>query len=310
MNAAIQAAMLVMCTMCPSPYDPPSETPPPPSSQTAPPAGAWKSEWTGTYYTWSLGRPGITLTVESSFVGVRSDGCVDAARCATSRDIAGYADRVLALAPNPTAHTECNGYLGDRIYFVRWGDRRYAVPDSQIADFVDQVRTTEGPIARVPDERPPGDEPGIDERKSETNVGPRFASVPVRGTDTLEPAFGQPDVPGEWSAFLHLAPIAARITLVTEVTPPAPDADPNSRCFDLTIDQGSDVHVFVGQELFWSGLLGHVVSVSSESAVVRFSVPTERVSGYSSAGRIPTTKDAVAALRPTSTQPGWLIDRD
>lgn len=260
----------------------------------------WTLEWQDVYETRFVSTATLQLTIYPARV-LAINYSSRGASIVSDRAIHEWADGMILLAACDSDDVEF-GLFNDRVYLVRWGDREYAVPDSQMADFVEQIRTRKGSIAQVPAERPPPGTRLDNSARSETNLGPRFMWVPVRASDLQQNAFGTPELPEGWRAFLDHEPVDASITSVAAV-PLANAADPPpAPQFDATINKGSDARVFVGQELFWRGLMGRVVSVEPTSAVVRLSLPRAGVPHQIGPGEIPAVGDTVAALKPATVK--------
>ena len=260
----------------------------------------WTLEWQDVYVTHFMSSATMQMTIYPSRVRVINYSDI-LTEVQSDRAILAWADGVILLAECDSDDVEL-GLIDHRLYLVRWGDREYVVPDSQMADFVEQIRTRKGSIAQVPAERPPPGTRLDNSRRSDMNLGPRFMWVPVRASDLQQNAFGTPELPEGWRAFLDHEPVDASITGVAAVPHANADDSPPAPQFDATINKGSDAHAFIGQELFWRGLMGHVVSAEPTSAVVRLSVPRAGVPFQINPGGIPAVGDTVAALKPATVK--------
>lgn len=281
------------------PDSPPIESAPAINMDAAAPT--WSKEWVGTYYTHSPMKHGARFVLGPDDLKIESRPSLKKYEAEYVRDISKWSDGVLMLGGGDPVPSRMVEIVFHRLYLVRWGDRRYAVPDSQIASFVEQVRTRAGSITKVTDTRPADTAEGGRLDPFESNVGPLLDDTLVHGEDVLKPAFGQPEVPGGWAAFLHHEPVFARITRVVAAENAADVSTPNATSsFDVTINAGSDTLVFVGQELFWREVLGHVVSVDAQSSVVRFVMPSESARSRIGPLTVPSIDEPVAALASAS----------
>lgn len=291
----ITRALLLVVAMCAPKMARAQVAASPPGEETD-----WTLEWQDVYETRFVSTATLQLTIYPTRV-LAINYSSRGASIVSDRAVHEWSDGMILLAACDSDDVEF-GLLNDRLYLVRWGDREYAVPDSQMADFVEQIRTRKGSIAHVPAERPPPGTRLDNSARSETNLGPRFLWVPVRASDMQRNAFGTPELPEGWRAFLDHEPVAASIASVSAVPIVNADTPSLSSQFDVSIDKGTDDHVFVGQELFWRGLMGRVVSVEQTSAVVRFDIPRAGVPHRVGPGEIPAIGDTVAALEAATVK--------
>lgn len=170
-----------------------------------------------------------------------------------------------------------------RIYLVRWGERRYLVPDTTIAQLVEDIRISD----------------------TDMRMESAFVFLPLHASDLDKPPHGALHLPDPWATFLTRPPVAARVVSVTRCFESRAGGDPAAsvEVFDIAIDQGTGAGTFVGQELFWNTVLGHVVTADHDSAVLRVSGLTDGETMYLLDGRLPRIGDPVASLLQRSYAP-------
>ncbi len=267
-------------------------------SEQQPANGDWADSWGGKYWARGPGENGIACTISAQSVNFFGYTCFRSRNESFSLQINGHADGVLELSHQPDAKPNWIQYVQSRAYLVRWGDRRYIVPDSQISYFVEQVRVRARAIARVPQERP-SDKVAEAQRNADKlarrNVGPRFLYSLVHFDDLHMPAFGLPEVPGGWAAFLDHEPIVASITTVLPIDNDMIGSE-HPRTFAVTFYVEPDSPLFAGQELFWRGLMGHVQSIDASTATARFVLPPESAAATKNSEAIPRIGETVATL--------------
>lgn len=264
-----------------------------------PAAADWTEAWSGQYWTGrGPGHNGTACTVYAKSLNFDVYPCIRTQEPAPTLRIDRHADGVLHVSHRSDTAYEWIRYVNSRVYLVRWGDRRYIVPDSQIASFVERVRVKAAAIAHVPDERPSEKQPDALKTADDwvhRNVGPRFLYSFAHVDDLHKPAFGLPEVPGGWSRFMHHEPVVATITAVSRIDD-GTNGPEHPRSFDVNFDVGPDTPLFEGQELFWHGLMGHVRDIDTSHATAQFVLPPESAAASKSPGVVPCVGDTVATL--------------
>lgn len=199
-----------------------------------------------------------------------------------SRPIKAVSTHVIEFADAPD-DSDLARVVCARVYLVRWGERRYLVPDTAMAQLVEDIRTSD----------------------SNMRTESAFVFLPLHASDLDKPPHGDLYIPDTWATFLKRPPVAARIVSVTRCFAQQAQDNPGAtvEVFDITIDQGASAGIFVGQELFWNSVLGRVIAIDHDSSVLRVSGLTNAEALYLFDGRLPRIGDPIAALSKHSYAP-------
>lgn len=105
----------------------------------------WGKEWAGVYG-YGFRDESTTIALAPGSGVVWAERGIDRLRAGNHGAIAEtYSDGIRFTLSIPPADCDCLT-ISDRLYFVRWGDRRYVVPESQMLQFV--CSFNEGGLAR------------------------------------------------------------------------------------------------------------------------------------------------------------------
>jgi hypothetical protein len=191
----------------------------------------WAKEWAGTYYTGDGLGMNVTIKVApKSGITYTWHGCMGLYDANHGEIVEVLKDGLcvkLAIDESASQHR----FMSSRLYFVKWGDRRYLVPKSQMTKLVNNYN--QGSYARSSMYSIP--------RRIEGNQVHRRWDEPV-------PA-GQPQLPPEYSKLIAGQPVNVKITKVT-TSPLAPVTKGVLVSTSvLELEGGRDRGIFVGMEI-------------------------------------------------------------
>lgn len=197
------------------------------------PEGDWAREWAGTYYTGDGLGTNVTIKVApESGVTYTDYGCLGLYDM-NHGEIAEVLDDGLRLTLAFDPDLDYTDFMDDRLYFVRWGDRKYMVPERQMIDLVN------------------GYNQGGFSRELLMNI-PRWYEGRVQGRWDEKAPEGVPQLPAKWAAMLLTEPMKLSITAVEAVPPRNVTAAVNRWAWKLSFDRGRAEGVYEGME-FWMG---------------------------------------------------------
>lgn len=144
------------------------------------------------------------------------------------------------------------GGFPDTVHSVRWGARRYLIPDAKLIAFVNAVHR------------------GFEPRRD------RHGMFLLADGDEKKPASGLPTLPPRFLALLRRQPLEAQVRSVDHVESKR-DSMPSLGCnhvYRLTLDRGANDRLAPGMELVGvgatrSGITAAVLDVASDSATVK-----------------------------------------
>ncbi len=193
------------------------------------PEGSWVREWAGTYYTGDGLGMNVTIKVApESGVTYTWYGCLGLYDM-NHGEIAEVLDDGLRLTLAFDTDLDCMDFMNDRLYFVRWGDRKYMVPGRQMIELVN------------------GYNQGGFFRESLMNI-PRWYEGEVRHRWDETAPEGVPQLPAKWAAMLLTEPLELSITAVEAVPPHPVTGGVNAWAWDLSFDRGRAEGVYEGME--------------------------------------------------------------
>lgn len=240
------------------------------------PDGHWAKEFAGRYYEGDgLGTNAGILIAPESGAAYLNYGCLGLYG-GNHGDIVEVLPDGLRLKLALPADRDIMKFLDDRMYFVRWGERRYLVPASEMLRLVNNYN--EGGFAR------------------ESMYGiPRLQVPGVHPRDWDEPVPpGRPELPPQYARLLRDAPITLKVTKVSPV-----EVKPGFERCTIEFEGGTDTGVFEGMEFRYpvdtiTG--GEVVTITRADATTC----TGELVGYMSYGeslQIPAVGETVEGLK-------------
>lgn len=188
----------------------------------------WAKEWAGTYYEGDgLGENVSIYLAPKAGIAFLDYGCMGLYGGDHGEIVEALPDGLRLKLVFGDAH---DSFLSDRIYFVKWGPRRYLVPDHLMLEFVNNYN--QGGYSRsvmfgIPRLRQPGD--------------------PVRSFESENPP-GQPELPPQFARYLTSKSIALKVSKVSDPASAGVTGDVRCRSCQIEFDGGSDQGVFVGME--------------------------------------------------------------
>ena len=210
----------------------------------------WAKEWAGEYYTGDgLGMNATIKIAPRSGLSFTWYGCMGLYEKnygpITKSDTEGIeVDLKLATGSGTM------GYMSSKLYFVRWGDRRYLVPESRMLTLVNNYN--EGGYGR-------SGMFSIPRKREEGEPWHRFESAPA----------GRPRLPAAYAAMLRDTPLRLTVTAVA-VEPDSPEAvESGGSRSTIEFRGGADVGAYIGLK-FWAGPAGsrgvvEIVSLQADS---------------------------------------------
>lgn len=144
------------------------------------------------------------------------------------------------------------GGFPDAVHTVRWGERRYLIPDAKLIAFVNAVHR------------------GFEPRRD------MHGMFLLAEGDEKKPASGLPTLPSRFLALLRRQPLEAQVRSVDHVESKR-DSMPSLGCnhvYRLTLDRGANDRLAPGMELVGvgatrSGITATVLEVAPDSATVK-----------------------------------------
>lgn len=129
-------------------------------------------------------------------------------------------------------HASTYEYMSSTLYFVKWGDRRYLVPEAKMMDLVNNYNQSgyaRSGMFGIP-------------RKEDTDKPQQ------RYSDDNEPD-GKPQLPEKWAKLLLDKPVAFKVTAVRDRTSRTVTGDVLTCIAQIDLDKGSKDSVTVGMEI-------------------------------------------------------------
>lgn len=194
------------------------------------PEGHWAREFAGRYYTGDgLGTNAGILIAPQSGAAYLNYGCLGLYGGNHGDIVEVLPDGVRLDLELPTDR-DISKFLDKRMYFVRWGERRYLVPESEMLRLVNNYN--EGGYAR----------------RSMFGI-PRLQAPGVRTRDWDEPVpAGRPELPAEYAKLLRDEPITLKVTKVTPVRRNAVTGPVSSERCTIEFEGGTKSGVYEGME--------------------------------------------------------------
>lgn len=191
--------------------------------------GDWAKEWAGTYYTGDGLGMNVTIKIApKAGITFTWHGCMGLYD-ANHGDIAGAFEGGISVRLAIDVKASTFAYMSEKLYFVRWGARRYLVPESRMLELVNNYN--DGGFAR----------------DGMYSIPLRFDGQVTRQRCPEPP--GRPQLPPQYAKLIIEKPL--RIT-ISKVTPhPNREVTDGVEVTDCTVEivGGQDQGVFVGMEI-------------------------------------------------------------
>ncbi|MBI1190208.1 MAG: hypothetical protein GC200_05940 [Tepidisphaera sp.] len=191
-------------------------------------ADDWAKEWAGSYYTGDgLGENVSISLAPKAGIAFLNYGCMGLYG-GDEGDIAEVLPDGLKLK---LVFGSANGsFLSERVYFVKWGELRFLVPDWQMMDFVN--RYNEGGYSRsgmfgIARKTPKGEHP--------SRIG-------------LVATVGKPELPAPYDKLLQEKPIALKVIKVSAPTKRDVTTGVTAHSVAIEFEGGTGAGVYVGME--------------------------------------------------------------
>ena len=194
------------------------------------PLNHWAREWAGTYYTGDgLGMNVSIKIAPNTGVAYTWHGCMGLYDSAFGDIMETFPGGVRIALKTPDKPSSYN-YMSDTLYFVRWGDRQYLVPEAQLQSMVNNFN--QGGYAK----------------SSMFDIPRKVGSDGhvARYEDDLPP--GVPDVPARWRAMLKERVINFKIAHASEPFGTRDSEQGKYVSFRVRLDAGSRAGMFVGMK--------------------------------------------------------------
>lgn len=193
------------------------------------PKDDWARDWAGTYYTGDgLGMNVIISIAPKSGLTYTWYGCMGLYDANHGDIVEVFLDGLrVSLAIDPKLSTY--KYMSERLYFVRWGKRRYLVPEAQMLNLVNNYN--QGGFAR----------------NGMYDIPLWFKGQAARTPPGGSPR-GRPELPEKWARLLLDKQLTLEITKVTPLPTRVVAQTVTMLTFDLEFKGGSDDGVYEGLE--------------------------------------------------------------
>ncbi|HTU25421.1 MAG TPA: hypothetical protein VMF30_08495 [Pirellulales bacterium] len=193
----------------------------------------WAKEWAGIYF---VGAPLATCRTISlapkAGVAFTTSGCTGSGQCNHGEVAETFPGGIVVRWAKPLGNGP-HDYLSEKLYFIRWGEQRFVVPERQLKRMVvyynaggsDREQMWQIP-ARVPD------------------------TGPDRSLNHSAPP-GRPQLPAEFAALIFERPIHLTLTSVKPSAPTVPSGDgkTSSASGRVELVGGRDRELFVGTRI-------------------------------------------------------------
>ena len=224
----------------------------------------WAKTWAGTYYTGDgLGMNVLIKIAPRSGLTYTWHGCMglyDANHGDIVESGPGWVKVKLAIDPAQTPY----GFVSPRVFLVRWGERQYLVPESQMLELVNNYNEGGFP------------------RSEMYGIPLKFEGNPQR---TPEPP-GRPELPPEYARLVIDKPLRLRFVKVTALPERAVTGMVRALECLLELEGGQDQGVFRGMEVWYRN------GRSSGKIVI------EKMDATSSEGRLTLFGTGIGDMRP------------
>lgn len=210
-------------------------------------ADSWAHEWAGRYYTGDgLGMNVMVCVAPHSGVTYTWHGCMGLYDANHGDIVEEYPDGLrvkLAIDPGASRYQ----FFSERLYFVRWGDRRYLVPQTKMLNLVNNYNGGSFTRASL------FDIPLKFERREDIRVHHQAAPPP-----------GRPELPDAYARLVLDQSVRFTITDVKTLPPRGVTRNVLVSESRVVIDGGRDRNVFVGMSInYREGLTFGMIAIES-----------------------------------------------
>jgi len=188
----------------------------------------WAKQWAGTYYVGDgLGQNVVIVLAPGGGIAYQNHGCLGLYDGDWGEIVGTYKD---GLRFRLAIGREGGSFLSERVYFVRWGDRKYLVPGSKMFEFVNNHNAGGFRHASM--------------------FGIPMLQGPEAGSRRLteaQPA-GRPELPAAFAALLRDEPISLKVKSVGPADPKQTRGTMYDALNTIELEGGTTSGVFVGME--------------------------------------------------------------
>ena len=150
-------------------------------------------EWQGSYYVGDGLGVNITLELGASYLRYAWHGCLNLYDSNEGEVVEVFDDGV-RVALEKDEHQGHYHFISSRLYFVRWGERRYLVPEAQMMRFLDDYNAGGS-------------------RRRELSIAPLKRDPRYQVHDERPPERGLPQLPKAYAADIIERPLKLGVTL-------------------------------------------------------------------------------------------------
>lgn len=188
----------------------------------------WAKEWAGTYYVGDgLGQNVVIVLAPRGGIAYQNHGCLGLYDGDWGEIVGTYKD---GLRFRLAIGREGGSFLSERVYFVRWGDRKYLVPGSKMFDFVNNYNVGGFRYESLF---------GIPMLQDPNGRSRRFSDAPPSE---------HPELPAAFAALLRDEPISLKVKSVGPADPKQTRGTMYDALNTIELEGGSTSGVFVGME--------------------------------------------------------------
>lgn len=251
----------------------------------------WAKEWAGTYYEGDgLGENVSVYLAPKAGIAFLNYGCLGLYGGDHGEVVEALPDGLrLKLAFGDAR----NSFLSERIYFVKWADQRFLVPEWLMTRFINDYN--QGGYARAAMY-------GIPRLVTEGQPRHMFGAAGPQG---------RPELPPKFAKMLHTKPVDLTVAKVTEPTSRNVTGQVNARACTIEFQGGSDQGVYVGQEFRYPKAITAAAGFIRITAVTATTCAGEFTAFYSggqsvtvpTAGETISTSDETADMPPKAAKP-------
>lgn len=222
------------------------------------PDSDWAKEWAGTYYEGDgMGENVNIHLAPNGGIAYLNYGCLGLYGGDHGDIVEVLTD---GLKVKLALGREQHSFLSERLYFVRWGERRYLVPEWAMMKLVNNYN--EGSYAR----------------RAMYSIPRQYQDAKNLHRFEKETPPGRPELPAEYAKLLHDDPIELKVNSINTIKRLNPNNIVNGYESLIDFDGGSDNGVYLGQEFRYPA------EVFEDQGVIKIT----RVDANSSTGKLTT----------------------
>lgn len=199
--------------------------------------GDWAKDWAGHYVSGNSSPLKVDLYIApNAGVACTCRGPIrDELRGVDEAEIVQTHDDGVTVRPK--FGKGANGFLDQRLYFISWGDRRFLVPQWQMAEFANEYNTSPG------------------NRRQMLLILHKESDSEERGPHALrfDTPPGKPLVPAEYEPWLHETPLWLRAVKVSPLKTEGhtPGKRDGIQTAEVTFDAGTDKGIYPGMKIIY-----------------------------------------------------------